>query len=232
MPPLGLSWNWLHYFTMYTFLGIPHIHSSWYLYNCILFCCTTTPSFLDFTFNKNCRIFLHIYLNHLQSVAWHTCILRDVGHYKHVLRKVAKFRNVREAFFPSLHVRERICSFVLCYKPCQSEWLAWPYDHLAQVGDFGLVRLGSGGTHTATLIKTTTVFGTSAYMAPEAFRGDISVKMDTFSFGIVRQRKKIFYVVDYIKRFRDSSSTQIYLKLQQVSNKPHILYEFNSSWNL
>ncbi|XP_063878867.1 interleukin-1 receptor-associated kinase 4-like [Scylla paramamosain] len=54
-----------------------------------------------------------------------------------------------------------------------------------KVGDFGLVRLGSGGTHTATLIKTTTVFGTSAYMAPEAFRGDISVKMDTFSFGIV-----------------------------------------------
>lgn len=31
----------------------------------------------------------------------------------------------------------------------------------------------------------TTVFGTSAYMAPEAFRGDISVKMDTFSFGVV-----------------------------------------------
>lgn len=54
-----------------------------------------------------------------------------------------------------------------------------------KVGDFGLVRLGSGGTNTATLIKTTTVFGTSAYMAPEAFRGDISVKMDTFSFGIV-----------------------------------------------
>lgn len=56
---------------------------------------------------------------------------------------------------------------------------------IPKVGDFGLVRLGSGGTQTATLIKTTTVFGTSAYMAPEAFRGDISVKMDTFSFGIV-----------------------------------------------
>ncbi|KAG7171815.1 Interleukin-1 receptor-associated kinase 4-like [Homarus americanus] len=54
-----------------------------------------------------------------------------------------------------------------------------------KVGDFGLVRLGGSGTHTRTLIKTTTVFGTSAYMAPEAFRGDISVKMDTFSFGIV-----------------------------------------------
>jgi interleukin-1 receptor-associated kinase 4 len=32
---------------------------------------------------------------------------------------------------------------------------------------------------------TTTVLGTSAYMAPEAFRGDVSVKVDTFSFGVV-----------------------------------------------
>ncbi|XP_076033817.1 interleukin-1 receptor-associated kinase 4-like isoform X2 [Oratosquilla oratoria] len=54
-----------------------------------------------------------------------------------------------------------------------------------KVGDFGLVKLGGGGTHTRTLVKTTTVFGTSAYMAPEAFRGDVSVKMDTFSYGIV-----------------------------------------------
>jgi serine/threonine protein kinase len=32
---------------------------------------------------------------------------------------------------------------------------------------------------------TTTVLGTSAYMAPEAFRGDVSVKLDTFSYGVV-----------------------------------------------
>ncbi|KAG8301157.1 Interleukin-1 receptor-associated kinase 4 [Homalodisca vitripennis] len=32
---------------------------------------------------------------------------------------------------------------------------------------------------------TTTVIGTSAYMAPEAHRGDVSVKMDIFSFGVV-----------------------------------------------
>jgi serine/threonine protein kinase len=34
-------------------------------------------------------------------------------------------------------------------------------------------------------LPTTTVVGTSAYMAPEAFRGDVSVKLDTFSFGVV-----------------------------------------------
>lgn len=32
---------------------------------------------------------------------------------------------------------------------------------------------------------TSIVIGTSAYMSPEAFRGDISVKLDVFSFGIV-----------------------------------------------
>ncbi|KAA0184848.1 hypothetical protein HAZT_HAZT000800 [Hyalella azteca] len=54
-----------------------------------------------------------------------------------------------------------------------------------KVGDFGLVRMGSNGSRTGTNIKTTTVFGTSAYMAPEAFRGDVSTKMDTFSYGVV-----------------------------------------------
>jgi len=34
-------------------------------------------------------------------------------------------------------------------------------------------------------MPTTTVLGTSAYMAPEAFRGDVSVKLDTFSYGVV-----------------------------------------------
>lgn len=32
---------------------------------------------------------------------------------------------------------------------------------------------------------TSVVLGTSAYMSPEAFRGDISVKIDVFSFGVV-----------------------------------------------
>lgn len=32
---------------------------------------------------------------------------------------------------------------------------------------------------------TSVAIGTSAYMSPEAFRGDISVKIDVFSFGVV-----------------------------------------------
>lgn len=54
-----------------------------------------------------------------------------------------------------------------------------------KVGDFGLVRVGSTGANTSTKPLATTIFGTSIYMAPEAFRGDISVKLDSFSYGIV-----------------------------------------------
>lgn len=55
-----------------------------------------------------------------------------------------------------------------------------------KVGDFGLARQGSRGSGAAsTAVKTNTVFGTSVYMPREAFHGDISVKMDVFSFGIV-----------------------------------------------
>ncbi|BES88874.1 STYKc [Nesidiocoris tenuis] len=54
-----------------------------------------------------------------------------------------------------------------------------------KIADFGLVRHASRGSLTDSVMLTTTVLGTSAYMAPEAFRGDISTKMDVFSFGVV-----------------------------------------------
>ncbi|KAI4461222.1 interleukin-1 receptor-associated kinase [Holotrichia oblita] len=46
--------------------------------------------------------------------------------------------------------------------------------------DFGIIRLSSSST-----TGTNQILGTSAYMAPEAHRGDVSVKMDTYSFGVV-----------------------------------------------
>ncbi|XP_077487477.1 interleukin-1 receptor-associated kinase 4-like [Amblyomma americanum] len=51
----------------------------------------------------------------------------------------------------------------------------------AKLGDFGLIRPLSGNNTTRTEI----VVGTTVYMAPEAFNGTISTKMDTFSFGVV-----------------------------------------------
>ncbi|KAF6214617.1 hypothetical protein GE061_009360 [Apolygus lucorum] len=58
-------------------------------------------------------------------------------------------------------------------------------DFNVKIADFGLVRHGSGGTLSQTVAMTSNVLGTSAYMAPEAFRGDVSVKMDVFSLGVV-----------------------------------------------
>jgi interleukin-1 receptor-associated kinase 4 len=55
------------------------------------------------------------------------------------------------------------------------------YTKKPKLCDFGLIRR----PHTQNTNTATTIVGTSAYMAPEAFRGDISVKLDTFSFGVV-----------------------------------------------
>jgi interleukin-1 receptor-associated kinase 4 len=55
-----------------------------------------------------------------------------------------------------------------------------------KLGDFGLVRMGTPGTgHTSSKNLTQNAIGTTVYMAHEAFLGDVSVKLDTFSFGVV-----------------------------------------------
>ena len=55
-----------------------------------------------------------------------------------------------------------------------------------KIADFGLARTGSNATGmTSTRHVTQNIIGTSVYMAPEAFRGDVSIKLDTFAFGVV-----------------------------------------------
>ncbi|XP_015908130.2 interleukin-1 receptor-associated kinase 4 [Parasteatoda tepidariorum] len=53
-----------------------------------------------------------------------------------------------------------------------------------KIGDFGLVRIGDS-IASSTVAVTANVVGTSVYMAREAFNGDVSTKLDTFSFGVV-----------------------------------------------
>lgn len=53
-----------------------------------------------------------------------------------------------------------------------------------KVGDFTLIRQMDTVRATETQFSQN-IIGTSVYMPPEAFRGDISKKFDTFSFGIV-----------------------------------------------
>ncbi|XP_061577058.1 interleukin-1 receptor-associated kinase 4 [Cololabis saira] len=52
-----------------------------------------------------------------------------------------------------------------------------------KISDFGLTRASAKGT--STTMMTERIMGTSAYMAPEALRGNITPKSDVFSFGVV-----------------------------------------------
>ncbi|XP_058059373.1 uncharacterized protein LOC131210180 [Anopheles bellator] len=49
---------------------------------------------------------------------------------------------------------------------------------VAKLGDLGLLK-------STTSMTTTKIIGTNAYMAPEAVRGDVTVALDVFAFGIV-----------------------------------------------
>lgn len=57
-------------------------------------------------------------------------------------------------------------------------------EFVPKVGDFATARLAPSGSST-TVATTKLVIGTSAYMAPEAIRFDISAKLDSFAFGVV-----------------------------------------------
>ncbi|XP_060082670.1 interleukin-1 receptor-associated kinase 4-like [Ylistrum balloti] len=57
-------------------------------------------------------------------------------------------------------------------------------NYVPKVGDFATVRTGPSGSST-TAVETMQVIGTSAYMAPEAIRFDVSAKLDSFAFGVV-----------------------------------------------
>nr|XP_036865604.1 interleukin-1 receptor-associated kinase 4 isoform X2 [Manis javanica] len=52
----------------------------------------------------------------------------------------------------------------------------------AKVSDFGLARASDKLAQT---VMTSTVVGTTAYMAPEALRGEITPRSDIYSFGVV-----------------------------------------------
>ncbi|XP_041965323.1 interleukin-1 receptor-associated kinase 4 isoform X1 [Alosa sapidissima] len=54
---------------------------------------------------------------------------------------------------------------------------------VSKISDFGLTR--ASAKRTSTTVMTEKVVGTTAYMAPEALRGEITPKSDIYSFGVV-----------------------------------------------
>lgn len=55
-------------------------------------------------------------------------------------------------------------------------------DFTAKISDFGLARASDKFAQT---VMTSRIVGTTAYMAPEALRGEITPKSDIYSFGVV-----------------------------------------------
>lgn len=55
-------------------------------------------------------------------------------------------------------------------------------DFTAKISDFGLARASEKFAQT---VMTSRIVGTTAYMAPEALRGEITPKSDIYSFGVV-----------------------------------------------
>jgi hypothetical protein len=86
-----------------------------------------------------------------------------------------------------------------------------------QLGDFTLVRQLDSHKHGETQYSQN-IIGTSVYMPPEAFRGDISTKFDIFSFGVV-----LLELLTGLKPFDDKINedllTHISDKLSDIDDK-------------
>ncbi|XP_017651987.1 interleukin-1 receptor-associated kinase 4 isoform X2 [Nannospalax galili] len=61
-------------------------------------------------------------------------------------------------------------------------------DFTAKVSDFGLARASEKFAQT---VMTSRIVGTTAYMAPEALRGEITPKSDIYSFGVLDIKEEI-----------------------------------------
>ncbi|XP_072915647.1 interleukin-1 receptor-associated kinase 4-like isoform X2 [Hemitrygon akajei] len=76
-----------------------------------------------------------------------------------------------------------------------------------KISDFGLARAASQLTQT---VMTDKVVGTTAYMAPEALRGEITPKSDLFSFGVV-----LLEIITGLKAIDEHREPQLLLDIKE-----------------
>ncbi|XP_067906614.1 interleukin-1 receptor-associated kinase 4-like isoform X3 [Heterodontus francisci] len=76
-----------------------------------------------------------------------------------------------------------------------------------KISDFGLTRASS---HLAQTMLTEKIVGTTAYMAPEAMRGEITPKSDIFSFGVV-----LLEIITGLPPVDDHREPQLLLDIQE-----------------
>jgi len=80
--------------------------------------------------------------------------------------------------------------YPVVHRDVKSDNILLDFDLNPKLGDFGLTRIGSHGSGSTAVMATSrqftqNVIGTSVYMAPEAFMGNVSAKIDVFAFGVV-----------------------------------------------
>ncbi|XP_077194735.1 interleukin-1 receptor-associated kinase 4 isoform X1 [Paroedura picta] len=98
-----------------------------------------------------------------------------------------------------------------------------------KLSDFGLVRASVRFTRT---IITDRIVGTASYMAPEALRGEISPKVDIFSFGVV-----LLEMITGLKPMDENRDPQLLLSIkEEIEDEEMTIEDYidekMNDWNL